>query len=94
MTDADAGSGWVVEPPGPDAALIRVDFAEASELTPELRQALDTLVRTLEASGEIDEVQAFAACKKLACDVVYAPCAARTIVECTVTGCPRYVPAP
>lgn len=43
-------SGWVVEP---DGIRVVVEAAEDAELTPELRQALDRLVRVIE--GEISE---------------------------------------
>ena len=41
---ADEGSGWIVEPPGADASRITINVDDMNQLTPELRDALDTLV--------------------------------------------------
>jgi hypothetical protein len=57
MSSAEGGSGWVV-PPGVE---INVAVGEDAELTPELRQALDDLVRALEAPATA-EVEGFKGC--------------------------------
>lgn len=48
-------SGWVVEPAGVE---IHVAVGPEAELTPEVRQALDQLVRALEAENDV-EVEGF-----------------------------------
>lgn len=58
MAEGESGSGWVVEP---GAFEINVAVGEEAELTPELRAALDELVRALEAPMTA-EVTGFKGC--------------------------------
>lgn len=55
MSDVEGGSGWVVEP---GRVLVNVAVAEDAELTPALRDALEGLVRALEAEASA-EVEGF-----------------------------------
>lgn len=49
--------GWLLEPPGPREVHLYVESGEGVEVSPEIRQALETLVRELQGS----EVEGFAA---------------------------------
>lgn len=96
MTDAGNGSGWLVEPPRPDAAYVSLDFGDDADITPELRQALERLVRAMSDESEQAETEGFQVFKprctdKLKCDpFTQRPCVARCIVECTITTCTTY----
>lgn len=52
MPDEPEGSerAWLLEPLGPDEVRIHLDVGEGVELSPELREALDTFVREVQAS--------------------------------------------
>lgn len=54
----DSERAWLLEPLGPDEVRIHVEVGEGVELSPELREALDSFVRELQAS-EV-EVEGFA----------------------------------
>ena len=49
-------SGWVVEPPAEGIRVV-VECAEDAEVTPELRQALERLVRVIENATAQDEAE-------------------------------------
>jgi hypothetical protein len=88
-------SGWVVEPAAPDAALISVDISNADELTPELRAAVEGLVRALEelpAGVEQAEVEAFRKCgKQTQCAPrTESPCLDKYIIDCRIIACPTW----
>ena len=95
-SDADEGSGWVVEPPSPEGATISVDFSEDSELTPDLREALERLVRALQPPER--DVEPFwsvpfpePTCPtQISCSPLTSkPCLKRSIISCTVSPCPE-----
>jgi hypothetical protein len=97
MSDTE-DSGWVVEPPSPDAAVVRVDIADTTVLTPALREALDALVLAMEevrVPSEPAEVEGFALVarrcpKKTICNpLTESPCLSKVIVDCTIQACPR-----
>jgi hypothetical protein len=93
MSDTD--SGWLVEPPSADAALVRIDIADTSELTPELRQALEALVAAMEEvrlEGEPSEVEAFGRrcpARTVCSPETTSPCVSKVIIDCVITKCPR-----
>jgi hypothetical protein len=69
---------WLAEPLATDEARIHVDIGESVEVSPELREALDTLVSELYAS----EVEGFAVAARGDCDPWY---------ECWLRKCqPHY----
>jgi hypothetical protein len=49
---------WIVGPPGPGEVNIQIAVDSAAKLSPELRQALEKLVQSLQH----DEVEAYRAC--------------------------------
>ncbi len=93
-SDSGEGAGWVVEPPPVDGVIIHLD-ADTSELTPELREALEALARTLEESNQLqegEEVEGFARrCpKRTSCSpLTNTPCYAKTVSDCRIVACPR-----
>jgi hypothetical protein len=98
MSDSGQGSGWVVEPPRPDAAFVSLDFADDADITPALRQALERLVRAMGGEpsepAETEGFQVFRprCTEQTKCDPLTArPCVARCIVECVIVSCTTYV---
>ncbi len=92
----DEGSGWVVEPPSADTSRISINVSDTNQLTPEVRDALDALVRAMEAARSGDdaqeEVEGFRArCpRRTTCDPQsWIPCEAKTIIDCVIKPCPR-----
>jgi hypothetical protein len=87
----DQGSDWIVEPPGADAAVIRIDV-DHETVTPELREALEALSRAMEAMNDPEEVEAYRRrpCpNNVTCDpLTSGPCVAKTIIDCTIYPCP------
>jgi hypothetical protein len=78
MVDQEGGEdrGWLLEPAAADEVRIHVEVGPGSELSPEVRDALDTLMQTLHD----DEVAGFAItpeCPDLAACMFY---------ECTPYG--------
>lgn len=102
MNDSDTGSGWVVEPPA-DGVRLSLDVPDDAALSPQLREALETLVRVIgeekAQAGEPDDTaeasgfQVFKPrCKEqMKCDpYTVRPCVARTIHECIIVACPTH----
>lgn len=105
MSDSNEGSGWVVEPPA-NGVVVSIDVPDEAAISPELRDALERLVRVIGeqqtevAEGAEGDEPAEAAgfqvfkprCKEqMKCDpYTVRPCYARTIHECVIVACPSY----
>ncbi|MEY2567759.1 MAG: hypothetical protein QOE35_2288 [Actinomycetota bacterium] len=99
-SDPSDDSGWLIEPPATDGAIISLEVATDAELTPELRQAIEALALAVEALGQPSEVEGFA--RAGICDTNMGcspqstrPCFSKLIVDCRIIKCPTfYVPTP
>lgn len=57
MDDTSSSSGWVVQPPA-NGLRVSIEFSEDAEITPELRRALERLVRVIEdETAETEEAE-------------------------------------
>lgn len=103
MTDdrpAGEASGWMVQPPV-NGLRISLDFSEDAPMTPDLRSALERLVRVIEdETAEVAETEGFqvfrprpkcpAKCpSNMTCSPEERrPCADKYIVDCTIINQP------
>ncbi len=99
MSDADEVSGWVVEPPSSDAAMIAVDFSQEGGLTPEVLDALEALATAVQdaTAAPSTDVSGFAYGMPSICSdnnvcapESSAPCVRRLIITCTIKPCPTF----
>jgi hypothetical protein len=99
MNDAEAGSSWILEPPGPDIALNSVEFSEHAELSPALRAALEDLIRAIqevpsdETPPEVEAFRQGATCDtNVRCNPqTWTPCLAKQIESCRIEKCPTWL---
>jgi hypothetical protein len=90
---------WLLEPPAPGSIKLYIAVGEGTELTPEGREAIDNLMRMLQA----DDTQGFAAGPRLTmsagCDIncgilsrcnpeYQTPCFSKDV--CNIIPCPDY----